>query len=335
LDDIDSETLSLLACLGNALVNDIYEKMIPKCIDRDPCHIVQKATPKCDNLARESWIREKYVSKSFVRLFKSLKIKITKNLNSNLNDATNVSGNYSLLIEEFRENNATNISNAVDSDKSETVSVTSPSELLHLSCAYGNVALMSYALALSADRNSKLEFEKDLNLNSLSSSGSIIRQMTINGYTPLISAVNSGSLVAVELMLLNGSKLNACDLNGQTALHHATILKDLKMVCLLLKRGADPLAVDKNNLDPIMIATENCQANIVTILRVAKMNNDLKEQDMTYSGDPMFDDILKDLLSLTAVETGKKRSLKSNEENNLTTDSSENSDHSDNLSVRS
>ena len=37
------------------------------------------------------------------------------------------------------------------------------------------------------------------------------------------------------------------------------------MVCLLLKRGADPLAVDKNNVDPIMIATENCQANIVTM----------------------------------------------------------------------
>ena len=29
------------------------------------------------------------------------------------------------------------------------------------------------------------------------------------------------------------------------------------------------------------------------------MNNDLKEQDMTYSGDPMFDEILRDLLSLT------------------------------------
>jgi hypothetical protein len=29
------------------------------------------------------------------------------------------------------------------------------------------------------------------------------------------------------------------------------------------------------------------------------MNNDLKQQDCTYSGDPMFDDILKDLLSLT------------------------------------
>lgn len=30
------------------------------------------------------------------------------------------------------------------------------------------------------------------------------------------------------------------------------------------------------------------------------MNNDLKEQDLAYSGDPMFDDILKDLLSLNS-----------------------------------
>lgn len=70
----------------------------------------------------------------------------------------------------------------------------------------------------------------------------------------------------------------------------------MKLVCLLLKRGADPLCIDKNNEDPIQIATENCQANIVTILRVAKMNNDLKEQDFSYSGDPMFSEILKDLL---------------------------------------
>lgn len=30
------------------------------------------------------------------------------------------------------------------------------------------------------------------------------------------------------------------------------------------------------------------------------MNNDLKEQDMAYSGDPMFDEILNDLLSLNS-----------------------------------
>lgn len=33
------------------------------------------------------------------------------------------------------------------------------------------------------------------------------------------------------------------------------------------------------------------------------MNNDLKKQDCSYSGDPMFDDVLKDLLSKTSIET--------------------------------
>lgn len=32
------------------------------------------------------------------------------------------------------------------------------------------------------------------------------------------------------------------------------------------------------------------------------MNNDLKEQDLTFCGDPMFDDILKDLLALNTAQ---------------------------------
>jgi hypothetical protein len=37
------------------------------------------------------------------------------------------------------------------------------------------------------------------------------------------------------------------------------------MVCLLVKRGADPLALDSQKIDPIRIAIENCQPNIVTM----------------------------------------------------------------------
>ena len=89
---------------------------------------------------------------------------------------------------------------------------------------------------------------------------------------------------------------------------------------MLLKRGADPLAVDKNNIDPIMIAEKNCQPNIVTILRVAKMNNELKEQDMSYSGDPMFDQILKDLLSLTSNESESDEVANTTNEHIITED---------------
>ena len=56
LDDLDNETLMLLLNLGNNVVNEIYEKMVPKCLDSNPSeahntnnfHFLQKATPKCE-----------------------------------------------------------------------------------------------------------------------------------------------------------------------------------------------------------------------------------------------------------------------------------------------
>ena len=41
------------------------------------------------------------------------------------------------------------------------------------------------------------------------------------------------------------------------------------------------------------------------------MNNDLKEQDLAYSGDPMFDDILRDLLALNTAQSQQSDSTNS------------------------
>ncbi|CAF0702791.1 unnamed protein product [Brachionus calyciflorus] len=283
LDELGSETLCLLMNLGNDLVNSIYEKMFTREVEMNDNLKIQRATPKCDNSIRESWIKAKYASKIFVKPFRKLVIKISKSVNEEKN--------YTISIVDSTEN----IENDTDSNVS-YINVQTKNELLHLACSYGDIPLMSYAIALDADRNSIID-RANLYSNENSQTNFQINE-TLNGYSPLIKAVHSGSIPAVELLILNGAKLNLCDFNGQTALHHATILNNLKLVCLLLKRGADPLSLDKNNVDPIMIATDNCQPNIVTILRVAKMNNDLKEQDLTYSGDPMFDEILKDLLTI-------------------------------------
>lgn len=106
-------------------------------------------------------------------------------------------------------------------------------------------------------------------------------------------------------------------------------------MCLLVKRGADPLIIDKNNNDPIMIAEKHCQPNIVTILRVAKMNNELKEQDMTCSGDPMFDQILKDLLTLTANEESECINDAPSEENSENKKQNLSSSDTDNIKLYS
>lgn len=44
------------------------------------------------------------------------------------------------------------------------------------------------------------------------------------------------------------------------------------------------------------------------------MNNDLKQQDCTYSGDPMFDDVLKDLLTLTSSNDTNNNNGASNDQ---------------------
>ncbi len=274
------------------MVNEIFECSVPIHSDTDS-GCIERATAQCDNATRETWIRAKYAQRDFVRPFSNLLVKKIKLENNNRPDQSLLLNCLQIIDYEFKSD--------LDSirNKEDLLVFSSPNALLHEACKLGDLKMILYSIALNADLNSVIDkidfFDSVTELKELNM-----------GFTPLINAVNSGYSPAVELLLLNGAKINSCDFRGRTALHHATILKNLRLVCLLLKRGADPLCVDKNDEDPIQIATENCQANIVTILRVAKMNNDLKEQDMSYSGDPMFSDILKDLLSLEEREKEAK-----------------------------
>ena len=260
LDDLDNETLTLLMSTGNTAVNEIYESRAPKLqnglitmsnLDEIENSSIERATPKCDSQVRENWIRAKYVTKSFVKqMLAKLIIRVTS----------------SSKLEIIRSNGTEESSSSNDNETG-IVHIDTSNDLLHLASAYGDLRLIMYALALDAERNSiidRMDFYSNVTSDEKTLED-IQKGQKSFGYTPLIKAVRSGSISAVELLLLNGAKLTICDFNGQSPLHHATILKDLPLVCLLLKRGADPLALDKYNIDPIQIATENCQANIVTM----------------------------------------------------------------------
>ena len=67
----------LILNMGNNVVNEIYEKMVPKCIDPDsssensnsnsvPCPFIQKAFPKCDKYDFIFYIKSRYVSKKTI-----------------------------------------------------------------------------------------------------------------------------------------------------------------------------------------------------------------------------------------------------------------------------
>ncbi|MGH0164824.1 UNVERIFIED_CONTAM: hypothetical protein FKN15_065414 [Acipenser sinensis] len=100
--------------------------------------------------------------------------------------------------------------------------------------------------------------------------------------TPLIQAVQGGSLVACEFLLQNGANVNNHDRRGRGPLHHATILGHTGQVCLFLKRGASQNAVDSDNKTPLSIAVDAANADIVTLLRLAKMNDEMRESEGLY-----------------------------------------------------
>ncbi|XP_025920026.1 arf-GAP with coiled-coil, ANK repeat and PH domain-containing protein 1-like, partial [Apteryx rowi] len=75
------------------------------------------------------------------------------------------------------------------------------------------------------------------------------------------------------------------------------------LACLFLKRGADLSAVDAEGKDPLSIAIELANADIVTLLRLAKMRELEVAQGQT--GDDTYLDIFRDI-SLMASDHPEK-----------------------------
>ncbi|XP_006637701.2 arf-GAP with coiled-coil, ANK repeat and PH domain-containing protein 2 isoform X1 [Lepisosteus oculatus] len=125
--------------------------------------------------------------------------------------------------------------------------------------------------------------------------------------TPLIQAVHGGSLVSCEFLLQNGANVNHQDIRGRGPLHHATILGHTGQVCLFLKRGASQNAVDVEDKSPLSIAVDAANADIVTLLRLAKMNDEMREAEGPYgqTGDETYQDIFRDFSQMASNDPDK------------------------------
>ncbi|KAM6261079.1 arf-GAP with coiled-coil, ANK repeat and PH domain-containing protein 2 isoform 3-T3 [Spheniscus humboldti] len=123
-----------------------------------------------------------------------------------------------------------------------------------------------------------------------------------NKATPLIQAVRGGSLVTCEFLLQNGANVNIRDVKGRGPLHHATVLGHTGQVCLFLKRGANQHATDEDGKDPLSIAVEAANADIVTLLRLARMNEEMRESEGLYGqpGDEIYQDIFRDFSQMAS-----------------------------------
>lgn len=132
-----------------------------------------------------------------------------------------------------------------------------PGVLLHRAARLHRLPLMAEALAHGADVHAASE----------------------EGKTPLIQAVVGGSLIACEFLLQNGADVNQRDMRGRGPLHHATDLGHTGQVCLFLKRGASQAELDERGHDPLSIAVQAANADIVTLLRLARMNEEMREAE--------------------------------------------------------
>lgn len=79
-------------------------------------------------------------------------------------------------------------------------------------------------------------------------------------------------------------------------------------VCLLLKRGANQYAVDERGQDPLAIAVETAHADIVTLLRMARMNEEMRDSEGVFGSagdDETFQDIFRDFSNMASHDPEK------------------------------
>uniref|UniRef100_A0A8D3BC80 Arf-GAP with coiled-coil, ANK repeat and PH domain-containing protein n=1 Tax=Scophthalmus maximus TaxID=52904 RepID=A0A8D3BC80_SCOMX len=168
-----------------------------------------------------------------------------------------------------------------------------PGALLYKASKARNLPVMAEALAHGADVNSANDEDE--------------------GKTPLIQAVVGGSLIACEFLLQNAADVNQRDARGRCPLHHATYLGHTGQVCLFLKRGATQNDGDEDGQDPLSIAVQQANADIVTLLRLARMNEEMRESEGPFGqpGDATYLDIFREFSHMAShnPEKLKRRSV--------------------------
>uniref|UniRef100_A0AAQ5Z9W0 Arf-GAP with coiled-coil, ANK repeat and PH domain-containing protein n=1 Tax=Amphiprion ocellaris TaxID=80972 RepID=A0AAQ5Z9W0_AMPOC len=292
LDSWEPELLKLMCELGNTVINQIYEGSCEELGAKKP-------GPSSSRQEKEAWIKSKYVEKRFLKKMsgsealvegerKSRPWTVKKcqrhntaakfrrdslfcpdeldSLFSYFDTGSGPRSNDSGLggstdgKEESEESSSgeVEIDQEVSSDPEDPREL-HPGALLHRSSRLHNLPLMAEALAHGADVHAASEEEE--------------------GKTPLIQAVIGGSLIACEFLLQNGADVNQRDMRGRGPLHHATYLGHTGQVCLFLKRGASQTEVDEQGHDPLSIAVQAANADIVTLLRLARMNEEMREAE--------------------------------------------------------
>uniref|UniRef100_A0A8C2WVT7 Arf-GAP with coiled-coil, ANK repeat and PH domain-containing protein n=1 Tax=Cyclopterus lumpus TaxID=8103 RepID=A0A8C2WVT7_CYCLU len=300
LDSWEPELLKLMCELGNNVINHIYEGSYQE-------QGLKKPLPSNSRQEKEAWIKAKYVEKKFLKKLGSTEILINGERKSGrrwsvkksqweINCTAQVLCLFTLFSEcEVSEDSSGEAELEVEPETSDPEDIRDlhPGALLCKASKARNLPVMAGALAHGADVN--LVNDED------------------EGKTPLIQAVSGGSLIACEFLLQNAADVNQRDARGRGPLHHATYLGHTGQVCLFLKRGATQNDGDEDGQDPLSIAVQQANADIVTLLRLARMNEEMRESEGPFGqpGDATYLDIFREFSHMAShnPEKLKRRSV--------------------------
>ncbi|XP_024607822.1 arf-GAP with coiled-coil, ANK repeat and PH domain-containing protein 2 isoform X2 [Neophocaena asiaeorientalis asiaeorientalis] len=276
LDTWEPELLKLMCELGNDVMNRVYEANVEKMG-------IKKPQPG-QRQEKEAYIRAKYVERKFVDKYSisSSPPEQEKQIVSKSCEENRLSISKLGPSEQVRASPQSSETERQDSSVFLDSQHLNPGLQLYRASYEKNLPKMAEALAHGADVNwANSEEDKA---------------------TPLIQAVLGGSLVTCEFLLQNGANVNQRDVQGRGPLHHATVLGHTGQVCLFLKRGANQHATDEEGKDPLSIAVEAANADIVTLLRLARMNEEMRESEGLYGqpGDETYQDIFRDFSQMAS-----------------------------------
>ncbi|XP_052658761.1 arf-GAP with coiled-coil, ANK repeat and PH domain-containing protein 2 isoform X10 [Harpia harpyja] len=308
LDSWEPELLKLMCELGNDVINRIYEAKLEKVGVKKPQPGSQRDFVY-DRQEKEAYIRAKYVERKFVErqpVSVSLLESGTKVVPQSQEEKRHSGPEKSLLAGEQVRSSDSGIQQSADDSREHLVSTISANSLYEPegdkqeSSVFCDSKQSSPGLQLY-----RAAFEKNLpDMAEALAHGAEVNWVNIeeNKATPLIQAVRGGSLVTCEFLLQNGANVNIRDMKGRGPLHHATVLGHTGQVCLFLKRGANQHATDEDGKDPLSIAVEAANADIVTLLRLARMNEEMRESEGLYGqpGDEIYQDIFRDFSQMAS-----------------------------------
>uniref|UniRef100_A0A6I8PCU0 Arf-GAP with coiled-coil, ANK repeat and PH domain-containing protein n=1 Tax=Ornithorhynchus anatinus TaxID=9258 RepID=A0A6I8PCU0_ORNAN len=292
LDTWEPELLKLMCELGNDVINRVYEAKVEKMG-------IKKPQPG-QRQEKEAYIRAKYVERKFVdKTSTSLPPDQGKKGVSRSHEEKRHSISKTIPGDQVRTP-AKSSAVAVNSDEARRESLFCPDELDSLFSYFDTSSKLRSRLRLY-----RAAFEKNLPVMAEAlAHGADVNWANPeeNKATSLIQAVLGGSLVTCEFLLQNGASVNQRDVKGRGPLHHATVLGHTGQVCLFLKRGANQHATDEEGKDPLSIAVEAANADIVTLLRLARMNEEMRESEGLYGqpGDETYQDIFRDFSQMAS-----------------------------------